>query len=100
MSSTTVQTDDGRIQNRIENYSKFWQKDPNKEQDVDNQNRLESYTEVVNGNYPFSPLSDISFADCRTTQVTMTVQPSCTNTVGRSLSTFLASKRERLSWLL
>lgn len=40
---------DGRVVDRMENYSKFWQKDLNKEEDVDNQNRLENYTEVVNG---------------------------------------------------
>lgn len=51
MSSTSVQFDDGRVQNRIENYSKFWKQDPNKEQDGDNKNRLDSYTEVVNGYY-------------------------------------------------
>jgi len=51
MSSTSVQFDDGRVQNRVENYSKFWQKDLNKEQDVDNKHRLDSYTEVVNGYY-------------------------------------------------
>ena len=49
MSSTGIQRDDGRVANRMENYTKFWQKDPNKEQGVDNENRLHSYTEVVNG---------------------------------------------------
>ena len=51
MSSTGIQFDDGRVQNRVENYSKFWQKDLHKEQDVDNKHRLDSYTEVVNGIY-------------------------------------------------
>lgn len=49
MSSTGVQLDDGRELNRMENYTKFWHKDPNKEEDQDNKNRIESYTEVVNG---------------------------------------------------
>ncbi|KDR80243.1 hypothetical protein GALMADRAFT_242548 [Galerina marginata CBS 339.88] len=51
MSSTGVQLDDGRVQNRVENYTKFWKKDPTKEQDEDNDKRIESYTEVVNGYY-------------------------------------------------
>lgn len=42
---------DGRVDNRIENYTKFWQKDVNKESEVDNENRLDSYTDVVNGEY-------------------------------------------------
>lgn len=51
MSSTGVQLDDGRVLNRMENYTKFWQKDPNEEQDQDNKNRIDSYTEVVNGKH-------------------------------------------------
>ncbi|KAF9530229.1 delta-sterol C-methyltransferase [Crepidotus variabilis] len=43
--------DDGRIVDRMENYTKFWQKDIHNEQDVDNENRLNSYTDVVNGYY-------------------------------------------------
>lgn len=42
-------TEDGRQQNRMEAYTKFWQEDMNKEKDVDTSNRLGSYTEVVNG---------------------------------------------------
>ena len=42
-------TADGRQENRISNYTKFWQNDMSKEKDVDTSNRLESYTEVVNG---------------------------------------------------
>ncbi|KAH9931025.1 delta-sterol C-methyltransferase [Amylocystis lapponica] len=41
---------DGRVGQRIENYSKFWQ-DPSKEKQVDTDNRLGSYTDVVNGYY-------------------------------------------------
>lgn len=40
---------DGRQGKRVDAYTKFWQKDLNKEQEVDNQNRLDSYTDVVNG---------------------------------------------------
>ncbi|KAF8155764.1 delta-sterol C-methyltransferase [Crassisporium funariophilum] len=51
MTSTGVKRDDGRVDNRIENYTKFWHADPSKEQEVDNDKRLDSYTEVVNGYY-------------------------------------------------
>ncbi|KAF8962547.1 delta-sterol C-methyltransferase [Flammula alnicola] len=51
MSATGVQRNDGRVENRVENYTKFWHKDPTKEQEADNENRLDSYTEVVNGYY-------------------------------------------------
>lgn len=42
---------DGRVDNRIENYTKFWKEDPNAEQNQDNEKRLDNYTEVVNGYY-------------------------------------------------
>lgn len=48
-SAQTASRADGRVDDRIENYTKFWQKDPNAEKDVDNENRLSSYTDVVNG---------------------------------------------------
>ncbi|KAG1739771.1 S-adenosyl-L-methionine-dependent methyltransferase [Suillus occidentalis] len=42
---------DGRQEKRVENYTKFWQKDLGKEGEADNKNRVESYTDVVNGYY-------------------------------------------------
>ncbi|KAL0959653.1 hypothetical protein HGRIS_011353 [Hohenbuehelia grisea] len=42
---------DGRQGGRIENYTKFWQKDTDKEGSVDTDNRVDSYTDVVNGYY-------------------------------------------------
>lgn len=42
---------DGREDARIQNYTKFWQKDTAKEANEDNENRLDSYTDVVNGYY-------------------------------------------------
>jgi len=42
---------DGRVGKRIENYTAFWQKDMTKEDKVDTENRLDNYTEVVNGYY-------------------------------------------------
>jgi sterol 24-C-methyltransferase len=47
MSST--QLNDGRVGSRIENYSGFWKKDLNKEDQVDSDTRVENYTDVVNG---------------------------------------------------
>ena len=49
MSSTGVQMNDGRVESRVENYTKFWKTDPTKEEEADNKKRLNSYTEVVNG---------------------------------------------------
>ncbi|TDL18780.1 delta-sterol C-methyltransferase [Rickenella mellea] len=42
---------DGRVNQRIENYTNFWQKDMKQEQKVDTENRVDSYTDVVNGYY-------------------------------------------------
>ncbi|KAI6029089.1 S-adenosyl-L-methionine-dependent methyltransferase [Pisolithus microcarpus] len=42
---------DGRQQKRVERYTKFWQKDLTHESDTDNKNRLDKYTDVVNGYY-------------------------------------------------
>lgn len=48
-STNDVQAADGRVGSRIENYTAFWQKDMAKEQQADTGNRLDSYTDVVNG---------------------------------------------------
>jgi len=40
---------DGRVGSRIEAYTKFWQQDPNTEKEADTKNRLDSYTDVING---------------------------------------------------
>ncbi|THU98385.1 sterol 24-C-methyltransferase [Dendrothele bispora CBS 962.96] len=42
---------DGREDERVQNYTKFWQNDTSKEAQVDNDNRLQSYADVVNGYY-------------------------------------------------
>ncbi|KAF8652370.1 hypothetical protein AX16_004398 [Volvariella volvacea WC 439] len=42
---------DGRVENRVENYTKFWKQDLNREASEDNEKRIENYTEVVNGYY-------------------------------------------------
>ena len=44
-------TEDGRQKGRMEAYTKCWQDDMNKEKEVDTSNRLNSYTEVVNGTH-------------------------------------------------
>ena len=51
MSSTGTidKRSDGRVTNRMENYTKFWNTDPLKEENADNAKRLDSYTDVVNG---------------------------------------------------
>ena len=46
---TNAVTADGRHEKRMNNYTKFWQQDMSKEKDVDTANRIDSYTEVVNG---------------------------------------------------
>ena len=51
MSSTGAKLSDGRVNDRIQNYTKFWKPDPLKEGETDNTKRLDSYTEVVNGQF-------------------------------------------------
>ncbi|KAI0066927.1 hypothetical protein BV25DRAFT_1877866 [Artomyces pyxidatus] len=46
-----TQLADGRVGDRIENYTGFWKKDTNKEGEADTANRVDNYTEVVNGYY-------------------------------------------------
>lgn len=40
---------DGRQEQRVEGYTKFWQKNLSHEGEVDHKNRINSYTDVVNG---------------------------------------------------
>ncbi|KAG6805063.1 Delta(24)-sterol C-methyltransferase, partial [Arthromyces matolae] len=42
---------DGRVGNRIENYTAFWKKDLKREDEDGTEKRLDSYTDVVNGYY-------------------------------------------------
>ncbi|KIL62735.1 hypothetical protein M378DRAFT_165401 [Amanita muscaria Koide BX008] len=42
---------DGRVETRVQNYNKFWKKDLQQEGLADNEARLDSYTDVVNGYY-------------------------------------------------
>ncbi|KAF8579510.1 hypothetical protein K439DRAFT_1394570 [Ramaria rubella] len=42
---------DGRVESRIQNYTGFWQKDTLKNSQVDEEVRVENYTEVINGYY-------------------------------------------------
>lgn len=50
MSPTAVEPrEDGRQDKRVDGYTKFWQKDIGNEARVDTDNRLDNYTDVVNG---------------------------------------------------
>jgi sterol 24-C-methyltransferase len=42
---------DARSEARVSNYTKFWQKDSAKDGEEDRSNRLEKYTDLVNGYY-------------------------------------------------
>jgi len=42
---------DGRVNSRIANYTGFWEKDAAKDSQTQTNNRLENYTEVINGYY-------------------------------------------------
>jgi len=46
---TTPQNGDGRIDERIQNYAGFWQKDIAKDSKADEDTRVQNYTEVING---------------------------------------------------
>jgi sterol 24-C-methyltransferase len=47
MSSTRL--NDGRVDSNFENFSQFWEKDLTKEAQVHSGNRIDNYTDVVNG---------------------------------------------------
>jgi sterol 24-C-methyltransferase len=50
MAPTAIEPrEDGRQEERLGSYTKFWQKDASKEAEIDTSNRLDSYTDVVNG---------------------------------------------------
>ena len=88
---------DGRQSQRVDNYTKFWQKDLGKEADIDNKNRIDSYTDVVNGElgYPqffFSVVSHHNTFFFRTQDTTM-AQRNSMNTAGANLSTSPGSTR-------
>lgn len=42
---------DARSESRVSNYTKFWKKDSAQDGDADRENRLEQYTDLVNGYY-------------------------------------------------
>jgi len=46
-----VKSGDARSQGRMENYNAFWQKDAKVDSEVDKDNRLSNYTELINGYY-------------------------------------------------
>lgn len=42
---------DGRQEKRIGNYTDFWQKDISKDTTVEKSNRVDNYTDVINGEF-------------------------------------------------
>lgn len=42
---------DARSETRVSNYTKFWQKDSAKDGNADKAQRLDKYTDLVNGYY-------------------------------------------------
>lgn len=56
---------DGRVGRRIENYTAFWQKDISKEASEDTGNRLENYTDVVNGASVIATVNVMSWRSTR-----------------------------------
>lgn len=49
----TEQHADGRVGQRIDNYTKYWEKDPGQEGETHSNNRVGSYSDVVNGSFFF-----------------------------------------------
>lgn len=93
---------DGRDRERIANYTKFWDKDISKEDSTHTENRVDSYTDVVNGVYffPFRLRILLSVANDYPSflgQAITTARPSCTSTAGPTRSTSAASTRARRS---
>jgi sterol 24-C-methyltransferase len=67
-SSTTRATlADGRVNDRIANYTAFWEKDSKNDGETQKANRLDNYTEVVNGtsadSFLLSMLTRIGYYD-------------------------------------
>ncbi len=82
---------DGRVNDRIANYTAFWEKDSAQDGVAQRENRLDNYTEVINGMYPplvvaFGAGDDNSFF--LLVKGIMMVQLSCMNMVGHNRSTF------------
>lgn len=77
---------DARSESRVSNYTKFWQKDSAKDGEADKANRLDQYTDLVNGTCPAPHLSPHWRARQTTDahQATMTVLRSFTSTAGVS----------------
>ena len=66
MSPTAVEPrEDGRQDKRVDGYTKFWQKDIGNEARVDTDNRLDNYTDVVNGAFKYNKTIDFFFSDAQ-----------------------------------
>lgn len=80
---------DGRQGDRIANYTKFWNKDISKEESADTDNRVDSYTDVVNGmptHFSFAK----RLSHCNFYQDIMTGRRNFTSTDGPNPSTSAA----------
>lgn len=82
-------TADGRQSQRMGSYTKFWQQDANKEEEVDTDIRRSGYTELVNGQSVFVYAMNMLDAF----QVITMQRRSYTSTPGQDLSTSRASTR-------
>jgi sterol 24-C-methyltransferase len=49
---------DARKESRVNKYTKYWQKDSAQDNETHRANRLDEYTEVVNGEAVYGGLSD------------------------------------------
>lgn len=50
--AVSIPNGDGRVNSRIENYTAFFEKNSANDNEEQKKNRLENYTDVVNGNSP------------------------------------------------
>ena len=86
---------DGRVKERLSNYTSFWEKDSANDNETQKANRLENYADVINGVFNF--LASGNRAEWVEHQDTTTVRPSCMNTDGLNHSTSRGFTKERLS---
>ena|ERR1700761_5569656 len=93
--TATAPIQDGRIQSRVENYTGFWEKDSANDTEVQRANRLDQYTDVINGSS--SPSSIIDTLVEGAIQGTMTALLSSTSMAGLKVFISPAFTKARLS---
>jgi hypothetical protein len=87
---------DGRINSRIENYTKFFEADGATDSKEHTENRLQNYADVVNGKVPRVSF-DLAHSNGDHVQDITMGRLRCTSLVGESLSTSPVSTRGRAS---